>query len=53
VWLTVLADPLPARPQRRAERIKTPENEAALIDGTPVRLAGGACAGPCAELRVM
>jgi hypothetical protein len=38
VWLTVLADPLPARPQRRAERIKTPESEAALIDGTPVRL---------------
>ena len=38
VWLTVLADPLPARPQRRAERIKTGENEGALVDGTPVRL---------------
>jgi hypothetical protein len=38
VWLTVLANPLPARPQRRAARIKTAENEAALVDGTPVRL---------------
>ena len=38
VWLTVLAEPLPARPMRRAERIKTGENEGALVDGTPVRL---------------
>ena len=38
VWLTVMANPLPARPQRRAARIKTAENEAALVDGTPVRL---------------
>jgi hypothetical protein len=38
VWLTVLADPLPARPTRRSARIKTADNEAALIDGTPVRL---------------
>ena len=38
VWLTVLAEPLPARPMRRSERIKTGENEGALVDGTPVRL---------------
>jgi PilZ domain len=38
IWLTVLAEPLPARPMRRAERIKTGENEGALVDGTPVRL---------------
>jgi len=38
VWLTVLAEPLPARPMRRAERMKTGENEGALVDGTPVRL---------------
>jgi hypothetical protein len=38
VWLTVLAEPLPARPMRRAERIKMGENEGALVDGTPVRL---------------
>jgi hypothetical protein len=38
VWLTVLANPLPARPQRRAKRMRTAENEEAFIDGSPVTL---------------
>ena len=38
VWLTVMAHPLPARPQRRATRTKMADDEAALVDGTPVRL---------------
>jgi hypothetical protein len=46
VWLSVLAEPLPARPQRRAERIRAGDDEQALIDGAPVMLldvsAGGA-----------
>lgn len=37
VWLTVLANPLPARPQRRAKRMRA-ENEEALVDGSPVTL---------------
>jgi hypothetical protein len=45
VWLTVLANPLPARPQRRTVRIRTSENEAALIDGTPVRLVDLSASG--------
>jgi hypothetical protein len=38
VWLTVLANPLPARPQRRAARTRTADNEEAFIDGSPVVL---------------
>jgi PilZ domain len=38
VWLSVLAEPLPARPQRRAARVRAHEDEKALIDGTPVVL---------------
>jgi len=38
VWLTVLAEPLPARPQRRAARVRTREDEQVLIDGTAVTL---------------
>ena len=38
VWLSVLAEPLPARPQRRAERIRAREDEQAIIDGAPVTL---------------
>jgi hypothetical protein len=38
VWLTVLASPLPARPQRRAARIRTADDEEAFIDGAPVSL---------------
>lgn len=38
VWLSVLAEPLPARPQRRAKRVRAREDEQALIDGTPVTL---------------
>jgi hypothetical protein len=46
VWLSVLAEPLPARPQRRAERVRAGDDEQVLIDGAPVTLldvsAGGA-----------
>jgi len=38
VWLTVLANPLPARPQRRSKRMRTAENEEAFLDGNPVAL---------------
>ncbi|HLG57364.1 MAG TPA: PilZ domain-containing protein [Vicinamibacterales bacterium] len=38
VWLSVLAEPLPARPQRRARRIRVRDDEQAFIDGTPVVL---------------
>lgn len=38
VWLSVLAEPLPARPQRRAKRIRAREDEQVLIDGAPVTL---------------
>jgi hypothetical protein len=38
VWLSVLAEPLPARPQRRAARERVREDEQALVDGTPVTL---------------
>jgi PilZ domain-containing protein len=38
VWLTVLANPLPARPMRRAPRMRPEENEEALVDGSPVML---------------
>ena len=38
VWLSVLAEPLPARPQRRATRVRARDDEQALIDGTPVIL---------------
>lgn len=37
VWLTVLANPLPARPQRRAPRVHTTD-EQAFIDGSAVTL---------------
>jgi hypothetical protein len=36
VWLSVLAEPLPARPQRRAKRVRARDDEQALIDGAPV-----------------
>jgi len=35
-WLSVLAEPLPARPQRRARRVRAREDEQATIDGAPV-----------------
>jgi hypothetical protein len=38
VWLSVLAEPLPARPQRRAARVRAREDEQAMIDGAPVAL---------------
>jgi hypothetical protein len=37
VWLTVLANPLPARPARRAARMRA-DDEEAFIDGSPVVL---------------
>ena len=36
VWLSVLAEPLPARAERRAPRIRVSEDEQAFIDGTAV-----------------
>jgi len=38
VWLSVLAEPLPARPTRRAARIQARDEEQAFIDGTAVTL---------------
>jgi hypothetical protein len=38
VWLSVLAEPLPSRPQRRAARVRARDDEQALIDGAPVML---------------
>lgn len=38
VWLSVLAEPLPARPQRRAARVRARDDEQILVDGTPVTL---------------
>jgi hypothetical protein len=38
VWLSVLAEPLPARPQRRARRVRAREDEQAIIDGATVCL---------------
>ena len=38
VWLSVLAEPLPARPQRRSARIRARQDEQAIIDGAPVTL---------------
>jgi hypothetical protein len=38
VWLSVLAEPLPARAQRRAKRVRARDDEQALIDGAPVTL---------------
>jgi hypothetical protein len=38
VWLSVLAEPLPARPQRRATRMRARDDEQAFIDGAPVTL---------------
>ena len=38
VWLSVLAEPLPARPQRRARRVRARDDEQALIDGTACTL---------------
>ena len=45
VWLSVLAEPLPARPQRRAERIRARDDEQALIDGAPVTLLDVSASG--------
>ncbi len=33
VWLSVLAEPLPARPQRARRRVRAREDEQAMIDG--------------------
>jgi len=38
VWLSVLAEPLPARPQRRTHRMRAREDEQAFIDGAAVTL---------------
>jgi hypothetical protein len=38
VWLSVLAEPLPARPERRAARVRAREDEQVFIDGVPVTL---------------
>jgi hypothetical protein len=38
VWLSVLAEPLPARPQRRSARVRARQDEQAFIDGTPAIL---------------
>src|SRR4026209_2399310 len=38
VWLSVPAEPLPARAQRRAKRMRARDDEQALIDGAPVTL---------------
>ena len=38
VWLSVLAEPLPARPQRRARRVRARDDEQALIDGAACTL---------------
>jgi hypothetical protein len=38
VWLSVLAEPLPARPTRRARRVRARDHEQALIDGVAVTL---------------
>ena len=38
VWLSVLAEPLPARPERRAARVRAREDEQAFIDGIAVTL---------------
>jgi hypothetical protein len=38
VWLSVLAEPLPARPQRRTARVRARDDEQAMIDGAPVTL---------------
>jgi hypothetical protein len=37
-WLNVLAQALPPRPERRAERVRVTADERALIDGQPVTL---------------
>jgi hypothetical protein len=37
-WLTFLAQALPPRPKRRAERLQIPADEQAFIDGQPVML---------------
>jgi hypothetical protein len=37
-WLTVLADALPPRPERRAPRVRALDDERAMIDGQPVTL---------------
>jgi hypothetical protein len=37
-WLTALACPLPARPTRRAARLRTAEHEVATVDGSQVAL---------------
>ncbi len=38
VWLSVLAEPLPARPMRRARRVPARDDEQAFIDGVAVTL---------------
>jgi hypothetical protein len=38
IWLSVLAEPLPARPERQAARVRAREDEQVFIDGVPVTL---------------
>lgn len=45
VWLSVLAEPLPARPQRRAKRVRARDDEQAFIDGAPVALLDVSASG--------
>jgi hypothetical protein len=44
-WLNMLAHALPARPERRAARIRATADEQALIDGQPVTLIDLSAAG--------
>lgn len=37
-WLTLMAQPLPPRPERQAARMRAAEPEQALVDGHPVTL---------------
>jgi hypothetical protein len=50
-WLTVLAQALPPRPERRAPRVPALADEQALVDGQPVTLIDVSAVG--AQLRSM
>jgi hypothetical protein len=50
-WLTLMAQPLPPRPERRATRVRTDGNELATIDGQPVTLLDVSAVG--AQVRSM
>jgi hypothetical protein len=45
VWLSFLAEALPARPQRRAARLPARDDEQALINGQPVTLLNLSASG--------